>query len=113
MAITTRMLIISADGTSEDREATFAGTPNYDSLRKAMDGVFDERFEHVYVLHDDQRRDMFVGETSTINGRHSRNEKATAIYRNNALTRSPVIDPESIPAIYGPAVLFPDMVVWN
>jgi hypothetical protein len=113
MATTTRILIISADGTTEDRQVTFAATPNYDSLRKAMEGVFDEGFEHVNVLLDDRRRDMFVGETSAINGRHSRNEKATTIYRNNALTRSPGIDPETIPAIYGPAVLFPDVVVWN
>ena len=73
---------------------------------------------------------MFVGETSSINGRHIRNIRATNIYRANAIQQaatgiefnlppfevprtSPHLDPESLPAISGPAVLFPDFIVWK
>ena len=61
--------------------------------------------EHVTVLHDGQRADMFVDEMSAVKGL-SRNEAATEIYRNNWLTQHPDEEPESLPAIYGPAVLF-------
>ncbi|CCF19137.1 protein of unknown function [Pseudorhizobium banfieldiae] len=110
----TRMLIIPVLGATEERLVTIAGkSSNYEALKRAMAGVFDEPFEHVAVLFEGNRRDMFVGETSSINGRHIRNIRGTAIYRNNALTREPGLDPESIPAISGPVVLFPDRIVWT
>jgi len=84
----------------------------YDLLKIFVGPVFDEPFEHVAVLYEGHRRDMFVGETSSINGRHIRNIRATAIYRANVLTRAPGTDPESLPSISGPAVLFPDTIVW-
>lgn len=86
---------------------------NYDWLTSNIREHFDEDFEHVAVLYKGQRRDMFVGATSSINGRHIRNVRATAIYRNNTLTHSPGTDPESLPAISGPVVLFPDTIVWK
>ena len=39
-----------------------------------------------------------------------RNEKATAIYRNNWLTQHPNTDPEMMAFIVGPAVVFSDRV---
>lgn len=82
---------------------------------------FDEPYEHVAVLYDGQRRDMFVGETSAINGRHIRNIRATEIYRANAIAHhnrsrkslKAKLDPESLDFICGPAVLFPDEIVWR
>jgi hypothetical protein len=77
--------------------------PGYDLFRALLDPIIG-RFEHVAVLHEGGRRDMFVNEMSAFD--MPRNEAATRIYRNNTLTRSPETDPESIPAIHGPAVLF-------
>lgn len=100
-----------------------------DWLSENVREFFDEPFEHVAVLYGDERRDMFVGETSSINRRHIRNIRATEIYRANAVKqaeagddRSPHIfsdprrvrfDHESLPAISGPALLFPDTIVWR
>lgn len=91
----------------------FSSKRAYDSLKATIGPLFDEPFEHVAVLYEGHRRDMFVGETSSINGRHIRNIRATAIYRANVLTRAPGTDPESLSAISGPAVLFPDTIVWT
>ena len=86
--------------------------PMYDAIKRSIRLHFDEPFEHVTVLYENRRADMFVDETSAINGRHIRNIRATEIYRNNALTRDPNLDPEEIPAISGPAVLF-EKIVWT
>lgn len=61
--------------------------------------------EHVAVLHDGERRDMFVDEEGLLKGM-GRNERATAIYRTNRLTQHPDCDPETLPHIAGHAVLF-------
>lgn len=82
-------------------------------LLASLRPYFDESVEHVNVLYGGEYRDMFVGETSAINGRHIRNIRATAIYRNNTLLNVPNADPESLPAISGPAILFPDYQVWK
>lgn len=78
---------------------------------------FDEGFEHVAVLYNGGRRDMFVGETSSINGRHIRNVRATEIYRAATLARDAALtsrrDPEPLDAISGPAIIFPDEIVWR
>lgn len=91
--------------------------PGYDRLKRMICPLLgdDEPLEHVAVLHDGERRDMFVSELGavalTTRGPLPRNEAATAIYRNNTLTRYPETDPEDIPAIYGTAILF-DRIVW-
>ncbi|SCM79892.1 conserved hypothetical protein [uncultured Pleomorphomonas sp.] len=104
----------------------------FNSISQAITRFFDEPFEHVFVLYGGHPRDMFVGETSSINGRHIRNVRATDIYRANFVhsqyhhvswmpgeilmpdfryTRREIL--ESAPAICGPAVLFPDTIVWR
>lgn len=85
----------------------------YGWLKTTIGEQFDEPFERVNVLYRNEYRDMFVGETSAINGRHIRNIRATEIYRNNALANRWADDPESLPAISGPAVLFLDYQVWK
>lgn len=87
--------------------------PSYDSLRKIVEPHLDgELLEHVSVLFEGHHRDMFVGECSAINGKAIRNIRATEIYRSNALAQHPDLDPEALPAISGPVVLFPDRRVW-
>jgi hypothetical protein len=127
----TIMLIPALGDIKTFGKAKPAGQRAYDWLRSTIGEFFDEPFEHVAVLYDGERRDMFVGETSAINGRHIRNVRATDIYRANALAqikrgngfdpppdpfgeRSLVqFNPETLPAISGPAVLFPDFIVWK
>ena len=95
-----------------DLETILPAAPGLDKLRAVLAPFFDEPFEHVAVLFEGERRDMFVGETSTVNGRHIRNIRGTAIYRANALAQYPGTDPETLPAISGPVVLFPGRRVW-
>lgn len=59
--------------------------------------------EHVSVLHHGQRADMFVDGDGA--GVLPRNEVATTVYRNNWLTQHPGTAPETLPAVYGLAVL--------
>lgn len=128
--MTIRYLLIPEIG--DIKEFTLLGytaKTSFQWLRAHIQPHFDELFEHVAVLYEGQRRDMFVGETSAINGRHIRNIRATNIYRANAirryeegdgfdLPRDPErprwtsFDPESLPAISGPVVLFPNRRVW-
>lgn len=89
------------------------GTTDYKKLRPLLAELLKEDPEHVAVLYEGNRRDMFVGETSAINGRFIRNIRATDIYRNNTLTRAPGTDPESLPAISGPAIIFPHTIIWK
>lgn len=107
-------LVIPVLGSIETRSiAVWHDRKAFDLLKGSIGPLFDEPFEHVAVLYNDHRCDMFVGETSSINGRHIRNVRATEIYRNNTMTHHPGTDPESLPAISGPAVLFPDFIVWK
>ena len=71
----------------------------------------DAVMEHVAVLYQDRPADMFVDEIGAIKSL-PRNEAATAIYRANWLKQHPRTDPESLDAIYGPAVLF-HRIVWS
>ena len=90
----------------EIRETELAPEPGYIRLKAVVTPLLDGAdLERVSVLHDGERADMFVDEMSAVKGL-PRNEAATAIYRNNWLTQHPGEDPESLPAIYGPAVLF-------
>jgi hypothetical protein len=108
-----RYEILRPDGTRQTRTVGWTRAPGYleiaDLIRPLIDGG---ELEHVSVLHNGQRRDMFVDE----NG-HSkelqRNEAATKIYRNNWLTQHPKDEPESLPYIVGTAILFPDEVIWR
>ncbi len=80
--------------------------PNLTKLRAIVEPHLDgQRLEHVAVLWNGKRCSMFVGETSTIDGR-PRNEEATTVYRNNWMSSHPNDDPEDLPEICGPAVLF-------
>ena len=104
--INTQFTILRADGTEEVRSQRMHETPGYMVLQVLLKPILGcEYAERVRVLHDGQRLDLFVDEIG-IKKRLPRNEKATAIYRNHALTLDPGADPEILSCIYGDAVLF-------
>lgn len=113
----TRLLIMRPGKPHETVEIDLRREPGYDKLREVLTPLLDGAdLEHVSVLADFdggtdyQRHDMFVDETGQLKSL-PRNEAATAIYRRNALRRRPGTDPEDLPCIVGPAVLF-DRIVW-
>lgn len=81
--------------------------PGYAELKALITPLLDgEPLEHVHVLlTDGTRSSMFVDECGRNRGLQ-RNEAATRIYRNNVMTNQPETQPESMPAIYGPAIVF-------
>jgi hypothetical protein len=103
----------------ERGEIDWDGPPGYDRIRALVEPLLGagEPLEHVSVLHNGQRCDMFVSELGNV-ALTSReplpiNERATAIYRNYTLTKDPGRFPGGLPAIAGTAVLFPDRIVWT
>jgi hypothetical protein len=99
--------ILGAPKEMECEFKTRAGS-TLDNIRKVVEPHLQGgRMERVRVFHNDIYTDMFVDD----NGQEKnlpRNEKATRIYRNNVLTHEPgeYPDPEVLPYVYGPAVLF-------
>lgn len=80
--------------------------PGFDAINKMVQPLIGGgHIEHVSVLHDGERRDMFVDEEGRVKGM-PRNDRATAIYRTAWLSRNPGGDAEALPHIAGPAVLF-------
>lgn len=76
-----------------------------DQIRRMVCPLLEDAdLEHVAVLYNNAPHDMFVDEIGTLQGL-PRNEEATAVYRASWLSRNPSDDPESLPAIHGPAVL--------
>lgn len=73
--------------------------------------LYGGTLEHVSVLHDGKPTDLFICEGSSFVG-NVRNDKATEIYRASWLSHYPKAPPETLPAIYGPAVIV-DRQVWS
>lgn len=117
----TRICIMRPDQPHESREIDLPREPGYDALDKLLRPLLDNNhLERVAVLSDFdggnnfQPTDMFVDEMGANKGL-PRNEAATLIYRRaTMLGRTgvrPPADPDDLPAIYGPAILF-DRRVW-
>lgn len=110
--IDTQFTILRADGTEEVRSQRMHDMPGYMVLQLLVTPILGcEYAERVRVLHDGQALDLFVDEGG-LDKRLPRNEKATAIYRNNVMTQEPGTDPESLACIVGDAVLF-SRPVWS
>jgi hypothetical protein len=108
----TTLITLRADGAEETRTIQAPEYPGYVALQDLLRPILGCNFaERVKVLHDGQVADLFVDEDGIGMGL-PRNEKATAIYRNNTLTQAPQTDPESLECVYGDAVLFL-RPVWN
>lgn len=101
-------------------EVDWPEQPGYAAIKGLVEPILGGRLEHVTVLNDfdgsanERRGDMFVDEHSAIDlaTRMPRNEAATAIYRRATLHREPHTAPETLPAIYGPAILFSRRIWW-
>ena len=110
----TGALILHADGTRLKCVVDLSDQPRYAEIRAAIRAllVLGKAYpEHVTVLHEGKRADMFVQEDGHGEGL-PRNEAATAIYRAAWLQEHPSHDPETLPWIAGPAVIF-DRIVWS
>lgn len=130
----TKILIMRPDEPHETREVELPAEPNesrrvipppisktfYTELRELVEAIVGQPMEHVTVWADfsggtDYRRaDMFVNEFGHVlaTGPLPRNGAATDIYRRNALLNQGFTDPEDLPWIAGPAVLF-EKIVWR
>lgn len=94
------------DGPVQTGSIEWPHEPGFDAINKLVQPLIGGgNIEHVAVLHDGQRRDMFVDDEGHVKGL-PRNDRATSIYRTNTMTREPGCDPEALPHIAGPAVLF-------
>lgn len=110
--IDTQFTILRADGAEEVHSQRMHDKPGYMALQVLVRPFLAcEYAERVRVLHDGQALDLFVDEDGLAK-RLPRNEKATAIYRNNVMTRHPGTDPESLAHIVGDSVLF-SRPVWS
>ena len=108
----TTLSVYRPDRDVERQQVDLPQEPSLDALKAVVRPLLDDALmEHVAVLYQDRPTDMFVDEIGAIK-RLPRNEAATAIYRANWLKQHPRTDPESLDAIYGPAVLF-HRIVWS
>lgn len=82
----------------------------FSSLKPMINKLVEGNLEHVAVLHEGRRADMFVEGDGA--GVLPVNEEATKIYHANSLSREPGADTSGWPKIYGTAVLF-DQIVWS
>lgn len=106
MTATGYRVIAPGDGAVKEVTIDWPSEPGFDVINKLVKPLIGGgNIEHVSVLHDGKRRDMFVDDEGQLKGL-PRNDRATAIYRTNWLTRNPGTDPESMPCIAGTAVLF-------
>lgn len=106
--ITTLTLIPAHSGTeSSVHMVDLAEKPTFDAIGTAVEPLLGFSMldtERVNVFQAGSYTDLFVHDSGALLGL-PRNERATAIYRHNVLAHEPGTDPESLPAIYGPAVL--------
>jgi hypothetical protein len=120
----TRILIMRPDQPHETRDVELPGDGDrwsektYQALKQIVEPIIGRPLEHVTVLadfsggFDFKRADMFVNENGHLeNPPMQRNEAATKIYRRNALLNQGYTNPEELPWIAGPAVLF-EHIVW-
>jgi hypothetical protein len=112
MTIPTTLTTYGTDDTVSSVTLDISAEPRMSEIRAAMRPTFGDAYpEHVTVLHEGRRADMFVDEDGHAKAL-PRNDAATAIYRANALAQDAGLDPETLPWIAGPAVLF-SRIVWS
>lgn len=104
-------------------EVELAAEPSIDELHAILDPLLGtSHFEHVRVYVGDEPwlgpsayRDMFVDEDGLARGLE-RNEAATELYLRNWRMHNPAPHPAwamDQAAIVGPAVFFPERIVWR
>lgn len=92
---------------AETRTADLPAEPTWDQIKAVIQPIIGEKqnAEHVTILLDGKRSDMFVDEDGHA-FRLPHNPAATEHYRRNWLTQHPEQDPETLPFIVGPAIVF-------
>lgn len=112
-----RYVVMRPEEMNEGGSVIWPQEPSLGDLRLLIEPIVGGDLEHVTVLADFKGglafkpADMFVHERGLIVGL-PRNANATDIYRRNSLMHQGVSDPESLPWIAGPAVLF-EKRVWR
>jgi hypothetical protein len=101
----------------ERHEIDWPEEPDYREIVALISSILGGAdLEHVNVLYEAARHDMFIDELSSTSLKPGyplpQNDRATEIYRANWLAHHRCADPEELPAIYGPAVLF-HRIVWT
>lgn len=107
----TTYTVLHEDGRKTRGGVDWPPCPGFDAIRRLVEPLIDGPLEHVLVLHEGTRTDMFVDELGHIRTVPKRlNDAATAIYRAFKVSRGAVAD--SLPTIVGTAVVF-DRIVWR
>jgi hypothetical protein len=106
--IPTTYRVFTEEGTSADHEILMGERPVYDELCTVVEPhLGGARLMHVRVLCPilGKWTDMFIDDMGALK-RLPRNDAATRIYRNGFPPKHPDDDPEKLPYIAGPAVVF-------
>ena len=104
--IPTKYRVIPETGHFADHEIMLEKKPVYADLRGVVEPhLGGANLMHVPVLLLGAWTDMFIDEMGALK-RLPRNDAATTIYRNGFLSKNPDDDPEKLPYIAGPAVVF-------
>ena len=96
---------IPVTGQPETFTAQLPKAPGYTELEKHIRPLIGSDFERVAVIFNGKQTDMFVDDCGRLKALPL-NRAATDIYRAGALLKEPTRRPETLAAIYGPAVLF-------
>ena len=98
--------IYRTNGTKELSSLDWPEDPGYSAIKALVQPIVGDSLEHVTVLHDGERKDMFVDELGHVRkgGPKPLNEAATEIY--HAVIVAYGWNPETLPTIVGDAVLF-------
>lgn len=108
----TTLLILRPGRETEVKVVDLPLQPGFDRIDALIRPLLDGHdMEHVTVLYDGRRADMFVDEMGGCIGLPV-NDAATAIYRAATLRRAPLANPDALPAIFGPAVLV-ERLIWS
>ena len=104
----TRYTVYHVDGTEVSGEVDWPKSPGFTRINELVRPLIGcENIEHVAVLHNGRRHDMFVDEMGQIINLQY-NSKASIIYQANGKAMG---RPHTTP-IVGTAVLF-DRVIWT
>lgn len=103
--------IMKTDGTTERRSIDWPEEPGFEKIAALVEPILGGDLEHVAVLHNEVRADMFVDDVGQLKGLPV-NKRATDIYRLNWMRQHPGINADSLPSIVGTAILF-DRIIWR
>jgi hypothetical protein len=106
--IRTRYRVFTVSGLSVDHEVLMERNPIHEELFDLVEPHLGGASPmHIRVLcpYTNVWTDMFIDNMAALK-RLPRNEEATKIFRNGYLAKRPNDDPEKLPYIAGPAVVF-------